>query len=405
MARKQTRRYGTGSIYSYKNGSTVFYRWQANILVSPELGDKGYKRKSKGGYATAKAADQAMQDALRNSRQGQAALPTKDTFATFATDWLEAQVIENSTYLGYEKILRVHLLPHFGNLKLVDITSAKVSTLYKLLLKEGNKGRLTTGEPLSANTVNKIHIVLGSILKSAVDSHKIPFNAARTSTVKAPTGRTIRKQQEELKPWNRHQVSAFLDWSKNADHDDLFPLWHIYCFTGMRRGEGVALMWQDINFETKVISVRRASDSGLRKAVKKTKTDKPRTILIGDETIEVLKAHKAERAKLGLHYVKQDAFIFGTLDGTVRNPGDVGGRWSTALLRAQASGVKVPHITIKGLRHTHATILLEAKVPTKVVQERLGHSNYSTTMNIYSHVTETMQDDAVTLFNKQVNGL
>jgi integrase len=405
MARKQTRRYGSGSIYTYKNGNQTRYRWQAYVLVNPDLGEEGFERKSKGGYITAKAADEAMQEALQNSRKRQVALPGKDTFESFASEWLKSQDVEMSTYLGYEKILRVHLLPHFGHLKLVDITSAKVSTLYKLLLKEGNKGRLTTGNPLSANTVNKIHIVLGSILKAAVEGHKIIFNPARVSSVKAPTGRTIRKQQEELKPWTRQHVSTFLNWSQNVDQDDLFPLWHIYCYTGMRRGEGVALMWEDINFETKMISVRRASDAGLRKAVKKPKNDTARAIEIGDETIAILKAHKAERAKLGLHYVKPNAFIFGTLDGTVRNPGDVGARWSTALQRAQSQGLELPHITLKGLRHTHATILLEAKVPTKVIQERLGHSNYSTTMNIYSHVTQTMQSEAVEVFSKRVGNL
>lgn len=405
MARKKGRRYGAGSIYRYKNGNTVRFRWQAKILVNPDLGEAGYERRSKGGYLTASEADKGMQEALHSSRKGQAALPTTDTFSSFATEWLESQEIENSTYLGYEKILRVHLLPAFGNLKLAEITSNKISALYKTLLVSGNRGRLTSGQPLSANSVNKIHIVLGAILKSAVDNHKLQFNPARVASVKAPSGRAIRKQQVELKTWDKYQLSSFLKWNKEVDKDDLFPLWYLYCYTGMRRGEGVALIWEDINFETKVISIRRASDSGLRKAVKKPKTDSSRTIAIDDDDVAVLKAHKTERAQLGIQFVRPSAYVFGTLDGTVRNPGDVGGRWATMLCRAKKAIPDLPHITIKGLRHTHATIMLQASVPTKVVQERLGHSNFSTTMNIYSHVTETMQKDAVELFSKQMKGL
>lgn len=87
--------------------------------------------------------------------------------------------------------------------------------------------------------------------------------------------------------------------------------------------------------------------------------------------------------------------MFGNLDGTVRNPGDIGERWSKTLIRAQQAGLYLPHLTIKGMRHTHATQLLEAGVSPKVVQARLGHTDITTTMNIYSHVTETLQVAAV----------
>lgn len=405
MARSRSRRYRDGSVYSYKNGGVTRYRWQANILVSPELGSEGFARRSKGGFATAREANESLQEALMMSRKGKASLPSMETFGAFALDWLESKDIENSTYLGYEKIIRVHLLPSLGNLKLADITSSRISFLYKELAKSGNKGRLTVGQSLSANSVNKIHIVLGAILRSAVENHKVPFNAARASSVKAPTTRTIKKNKKEVKTWSKQEVAAFLKWNEQTDRDDLFPLWSVYSFTGMRRGEGVALIWDDINFETKVISIRRASDSGLRKAIKKPKTDNPRTIAISDGLIAVLKEHKRVRSQLGLQFVQPHSYVFGTLDGTVRNPGDVTGRWATMLVRAKKAIPGLPHMTIKGLRHTHATILLQAGVPTKVVQERLGHSDFTTTMDVYSHVTENMQKDAVELFQMAINGL
>lgn len=114
------------------------------------------------------------------------------------------------------------------------------------------------------------------------------------------------------------------------------------------------------------------------------------------ESLAVLKAHKAERATLGLQFVRGTSFVFGTLDGTVRNPGDIGEKWSKTLKKAKAALPGLSHLTIKGIRHTHATQLLEAGVPGKVVQERLGHSNISTTMDVYAHVTATMQVGAVT---------
>jgi integrase len=101
------------------------------------------------------------------------------------------------------------------------------------------------------------------------------------------------------------------------------------------------------------------------------------------------------RGQLGFQFVQADAFVFGNLDGTVRNPGDVGERFSRTVKKAQIAMSSLSDLTLKGLRHTHATLMLESGIHAKIVQERLGHSNITTTLNIYSHVTPTMQDDAV----------
>jgi integrase len=400
------RRYGTGTIYNYKTGGGIRYRWQATVVEDPNNPTSSLKRLSKGGYLTAREADSAMQEALRNSRKGKVPVPGNELFAAYAQVWLDKQKLANATLVGYEKIVRVHLAPRLGKMKLIDIDPSTIAKLYKDLEKNGNRGRTTYGDPLTANTVNKIHIVLGSILQSALNDGKVNLNHARNNptAVQAPTGRHIRMQQEELKTWTAEEMKKFLAWNRDLLMDDLYPLWRLFCWTGVRRGEGVALKWQDINFENKTISIRRSSDSGLRKAVKSTKTYKSRSIAVDDDTLAALKTHKAARSPLGLQAIQGDSFVFGNLDGTVRNPGDVGERWKRTLKKAQTSIFALNAITLKGLRHTHATILLEAGVNPKIVQERLGHSNISTTLNIYSHVTPTMQIDAIDMFSKYVKG-
>jgi integrase len=253
--------------------------------------------------------------------------------------------------------------------------------------------------------VNKIHIVLGSILQSAVDNGKIVVNHARNNpnAINAPTGADILEQQEELKTWTAQELESFLEWNLESQ-DELNPLWHLFAWSGMRRGEGVALKWQDVNFANKTVAIRRSSDSALRKTVKnstKTKRGK-RSIVLDDQTMAVLKAHKATRSQLGIQFVQAEAFVFGNLDGTVRNPGDVGERFSRTVKKAQMVMPDLSALTLKGLRHTHATLMLESGAHAKVVQERLGHSNITTTMNIYSHVTPTMQDDAVSRLTNYV---
>lgn len=402
---KNTRRQGDGSIYKYTTGEGTRYRWQAFVAVNPNESDTEVKRVSKGGFKTPKEANTSMQAALSNVRNGKVALPSADLFGDYALIWLQTKKIANSTRAGYEKILRVHLLPRLGNMKLRDIYPGTIAKLYRELEKSGNQGRLTKGTALTANTVNKIHIVLGSILQSAVYDGKVPVNHARNNpnAINAPTGSDILEQQEELKTWTAQELEAFLEWNESMQ-DELHPLWHLFAWSGMRRGEGVALKWQDINFANKTVAIRRSSDSALRKTVKnstKTKRGK-RSIVLNDETMAILKAHKASRSQLGIQFVQADAFVFGNLDGTVRNPGDVGERFSRTVKKAQMVMPDLSDLTLKGLRHTHATLMLESGIHAKVVQERLGHSNITTTMNIYSHVTPTMQDDAVSRLTNYV---
>lgn len=391
------RRVGDGSIYTYATKDGTRYRWQAFVKVNPNDSDAELKRVSKGGFLTAKAANSSMQEALLNARNGKAALPSSELLANYAKAWLQGKKVANSTWVGYEKILRVHILPRMGHLKLKEIYPSTIAKFYRDLEKSGNQGRLTKGQGLSANTVNKIHIVLGSVLQAAVHDGKVSVNQARNnpSAINAPTAADILEEQTELVTWTAAELEAFLEWNAGTC-DELYALWFLFGWTGMRRGEGVALKWQDINFKNKTIAIRRSSDSALRKTVKNsTKTRKNRSIQVSDETLKVLRDHKAMRGQLGLSAVQPDAYVFGNIDGTVRNPGDVGERWGKTLKKAQLVHPELTDLTIKGLRHTHATLLLESGAHAKVVQERLGHSNIATTMNIYSHVTPTMQENAL----------
>jgi integrase len=406
MPRKKTRSYGKGSVYAYKSKSGTRYRWQASFSIDAEDVNSPIERLSKGGYASVSEANEAMQLAIVEAKKGLSPKTSVVKFGNYAMQWLGTQKLANSTIKGYEKIIRVHLIPAFGKLSLSQIVPTAIARFYKELEMNGNKGRLTKGQGLSANSVNKIHIVFGSILDSAVADGLLRVNQARNNPkiVQAPTGRAIRMQKKELQTWTSKEMNDFLKWNKEVHEDEFYALWHIYCWSGVRRGEGVALQWDDINFETGVISIRRASDSGLRKAVKQTKTYKERAVLMDEDSLAVLRAHKSSRAELGLQFVRGDSYVFGNLDGSVRNPGDIGEKWAKTLVKAQVNIPGLRHLTIKGIRHTHATLLMEAGVSAKVVQERLGHSNISTTLDIYAHVTPTLQQSAVDALGKYMKG-
>lgn len=208
----------------------------------------------------------------------------------------------------------------------------------------------------------------------------------------------VRAQKPEIVTWTGEQLALFLSWNKDVLEDDLFPLWRLIAYTGMRRSEALALKWSDINTKTMRISIRRAVDTEDWTKTKPPKTGTARVIDVDAETLKVLASYKVARAEVSFELAKADAYVFGDDDGKLRSPDAMTSRWDRRLKWVTAKYNTLHSVTIKGLRHTHATLLLEMGVHPKVVQERLGHSTITTTMNIYSHITPTMQKSAVERF-------
>ena len=180
--------------------------------------------------------------------------------------------------------------------------------------------------------------------------------------------------------------------------DDFYTLWHLVAFTGIRRSEAVALKWSDFNSAEGFISIRRAADTATSKTLKPTKTYRSRAIALDSETVGELVKYRLNRVLLGSELVSSESFIFGTLKNELRGPNDVTARWSRLIKKALEEVTDLSPVTLKGLRHTHATLLLQAGINPKIVQERLGHSDISTTLDIHTHVTPTIQVEAIKRF-------
>ncbi len=394
-----SRRRGVGSITSYSTKAGTRWRWQIRVPVDPEHPEAGTRLTGAGGFRTAREADDALQVARKKLREQLRFVGAVPTVADFAETWLEGLKLERSTIAGYRKIVRNHVAPRLGATRIDRLTASRLGSHYRFLEREGRRDGKHYGEPLSANSVNKVHIVIGAILDAAVDDGFVAVNVARKQrTVQAPTGKAIRAQRPEVVTWTAAELAAFLRWDREVFDDDLFALWHVIAHTGMRRSEALALRWGDVDMKHGRLSVRRAADTTTRGAVKSTKTGQGRAIDVDAGTVAVLRKYKAARGAIHLPHIQPDAYVFGNLAGEVRSPNEVGRRWTYRVAAAQSAGVDVPRLTLKGLRHTHATLLLELGEHPKVVQERLGHSTITTTMNIYSHVTPTMQRSAVTRF-------
>lgn len=345
---------------------------------------KERKQKTYGGYQTKKAAETKLDEELTERRRGTYAEPCKLTVREFLVDkWLPSSKhsVEASTYASYEGHVYKYILPEFGTVLLRDLKTNDVSVFYgRLTQAPGGRG----GRCLSPKTCHNIGITLHTALESAVPDY-VTRNAATGA-------KTVKADRVEMKTWTQHELRTFLD---SVADDPWAALWRLYAATGMRRGEALGLRWRDVDFKHATVLVERSLKSVSYKiVVGSTKTDRPRTISLDPWTLQALKKLHAQQAKellaLGAR-LSPKSYVFTGEPGEPIHPDKVTARF--AVLREKAKPA-LPPIRLHDLRHTWATLALEAGVPMVVVSKQLGHANEAITADVYTHVKPHVLEDA-----------
>lgn len=400
-----SRRRGKGSITPYKTKAGTRWRYQLRVPVDPDQPEQGTRPHGEAGFETAGEADDALQEALRKRREQLKFGTSAPTIGDYAGQWVSGLKLADSTLKGYRKIIRNHIEPQLGGIRLDKLTATRIARHYRDLESHGRADEFGKGRPLSPNTVNKVHVILSSILDAAIEDGHITVNQAKKKrTVAAPTTKDIKANKPEIVTWTSAQLDTFLRWDRDVLSDELYPLWRLIAWTGMRRSEALALRWSDVNTRTRRISIRRAVNTEDWTRTKATKTGTSRVIDVDEETLSVLAAHKRIRARLAFDLARAEAYVFGDDEGRMRSPDAITDRWTRRLRWVVDAHPDIHRVTLKGLRHTHATLLLELGEHPKIVQERLGHSNIGITMDTYSHVTPTMQRAAIDRLSQQLAG-
>lgn len=238
--------------------------------------------------------------------------------------------------------------------------------LYTKLLNSGRK-------PIG---IRAVHSTLHQALERAVQWQVLPRNPARY--VELP-----RVENAEIHVWSAQELATFLGAAKG---DRYYIVYALAAMTGMRDGEVLGLRWEDV--ERDKVIVRHSMRRGL---LGPTKTGKTRVVTLPSLAIDALRLqHKLQaQDKLKAGQAYQDTGFVATTELGLPAP------YQTVLehwYRLQKLA-DVPRIRIHDLRHTHATLLLQAGVHPRVVADRLGHSHTSITLDVYSHVTPTMQKE------------
>src|SRR6266536_3500991 len=304
--------------------------------------------------------------------------------------WLPARrlALRPSTYDGYRRKIERQILPRLGAVALRRLRPEDLEGLYDGMLHPVDGGR-----PLAPKTVLEVHLIIRRALGDAVRKGLVSRNVALVAA--APKLRAIPKPEQRA--WSAPQLRAFL---VTAAGHRLFPAFWLAAMTGMRRSELLGLRWDDIDLDAATLSVNRglvAVAYQLHETRGKTRTTR-RTIDLDATTVAVLACwhawQHAERAAVG---ADADGFVFSEADGRPIHPHAISQAFERLVARA-----RVPAIRFHDLRHTHATLLIKAAVPVKVVSERLGHATPAFTIETYQHVLPGMQAEAARIFETLV---
>jgi len=307
-------------------------------------------------------------------------------------------VLKPSTASSYRWSVVTHIVPRIGALSLQQIKPADLAKFSSALAasdkRNGGKGTL------APKSVRNVFGILAKALSDAVDLTYLPSNPAAAKAAK-PRVRTVRVGSK-IKAWDEVQLRAFLDATIDSPY---WSAWFLAAYTGMRRGELIGLEWEDVDLERARLHVRKSVVLAEGRAVAQEdgKTDNAaRPIDLDPEAVDMLRAHrKGQIEQLNLVGLEASANVLCRPDGRHFAPDSFSQAFDRAVARLR--GV-VTKLSLQGLRHTHATILLKAGVPVKVVSERLGHASVAFTMMQYQHVLPGMQADAAAMFASAIRG-
>ena len=261
------------------------------------------------------------------------------------------------------------------------------TALYAELLDHGRRD----GKGLSRRSVRYLHAIARRALSDASRWGLTNGNVAD----RADPPRQDRNR-EAMHVWSAEQVRTFL---AHVRGDRLYGLWLLLVMTGARRGEACGLSWDDLDLDAARVAIRRNLASVRGRDQNRTafwsepKTSASRrSVALDGATAEALRTHRrrqlAERLAAGPAY-RDLGLVFSREGGSELDPD-----WMSKRFERLAASAGLPRIRLHDLRHTHATLALQAGVHVKVVSERLGHATVGMTLDTYSHVIPAMQEDA-----------
>jgi len=371
------------------NGEGTYWKVEKEDRYRAQYYDRNGKRRTLSAK-TAKEIQKKLREAL--SKRDNHTLENQPSLSGTVTETLYGFLESKKDKLAVRTLERYtldverYLIPEIGHIKLVSLTPEIIEVAYSNIKnKHGDGG-------LSDNSTAHVHSTLRGALKRAVRLKKLSVNPL--DTVDAP-----KRKRVEAEPLTEDEVAQIIEVAKKKP-TMWYLMWRIHLFTGFRQGEILGLMWEDIDLDKGTIflhqQLQRQRGKGL--VLKDLKSEaKSRTIYLDAPTLAILRIWKQEQSayRLSLGNWGEWNFIFTNTKGKPMEPRKAADKWARLLVE---SGI--PHVKLHAARHTFATLMLEKDVQTKVVTHYLGHTNASTTQNIYQHMNVQMLKNTADLIGE-----
>lgn len=360
--------------------------FKAYLGIDPVTGKKKYTTKR--GFKSLQEAKKAYNRLMVQVEENDVVTNSQRLFSELADEWFEQykNTVRESTYVAQKLAYKKHIFPLFGNLKISRISipycQKQVNHWYSYYKKYSNLIGLTS-----------------SVFKYALSLRLIRSNPM-DAVIRPKRKKRIDEERYSAPYYEKEELLEFLEIAKNYP-DPIYPIFRILAFTGLRKGELLALRWKDIDFEKSTLSVKQTLATCDKWEIKfqVPKTEKSlRTISIDSETLQVIKRWQLKQKeyflKMGIKPTKDgEQLLFVSeenkplyLDYVNHN------------LKIIINENNLKRITPHGFRHTHCSLLFESGASLKEVQVRLGHTDIKTTMDIYTHVTKKQTEETANRF-------
>ena len=376
--------------YKKKNG-TIVYR--ANIYLGVDQ-VTGKKVKTSVTGRTRKEVKlrikEAQHDFKANGKTVTKAVPVKN-YKELAELWLKSyeMTVKPQTFIATKRMIYNHLTPVFGELKLDKLSVSYIQGFINDLSKEFVH-------------FGTVHSINKRVLQYGVSLQLIPFNPARDVILP----KVVKPDNKAIKFIDYNDLKALMSYMEKLSNKKYsyyfdYVLYSVLLATGCRFGEAIALTWSDIDFENATIDINK----NYNRLVDIVGTPKSkagfRVISIDQKTVNLLRLYKNRQRQLFTD-VSSEApeVVFATPTRKYQN---------TAIrqesLDRRLKEIDCPRFTFHAFRHTHASLLLNAGIPYKELQHRLGHATLAMTMDIYSHLSKDKEKEAVSYYEKAINRL
>lgn len=373
-----------------KRGKTWSYTFEIGKL------DGKRKQKSKGGFRTKSEAQDALRKALNDFDNGYVE-QTQETFGEYLMDWLEQVKIDNkiNTYYRYRGVINEHVKRTLGGIKLIELKPIHIDNLLREKKKAG----------LSGSTLQLIYTIINTPLNRAEKLRLINNNPCRY--VDRP-----KRQKFKANVLSIEEVQSIFSHLNNGKYYDyiMYIALSIELELGLRRGELAGLQYENVDFENNVINIEDnlIYSNGQVFLVTPKTDDSTRSLYVSNDLMKLIKKHKSIQAenklRYGKNYVKNKFndeyknFVLTWENGKNVHPNYLTNKFKKILKACKLNDA----VRFHDLRHTNATLLLQNDIDFKVIQERLGHSIISTTMDLYAHVNIDMQKPATQKLSKML---